>query len=93
MDHVPETPAPEEGRKTKLVTIAEISTKYNISRQAVHRLRVRGVFPPPVSTEGSTRTRFDEDAVDAYFKANPKRQGRRIDLERKKRGKEATGNE
>jgi hypothetical protein len=43
-----------------------------VSRQTIHTYRRTGVFPPPVEGEGSTRLRFREDEVAAFFEANPK---------------------
>ncbi|HEY9474411.1 MAG TPA: helix-turn-helix domain-containing protein [Mycobacteriales bacterium] len=63
----------------KLLTISEIAERHGVSRQTLHNLRRRGVFPPPVAVENSTRARFDADAVAAYFAANPKQPGKKLE--------------
>lgn len=68
------------------MTITEISQRFGISRQALHGLRSRGVFPEPVPTRGSTRLKWREADVSAYFQANPKRPGTRTDLRGKDSG-------
>jgi excisionase family DNA binding protein len=79
----PTRPASSTGEEgEELLTIKEIAEEFGISRQALHRLRSRGVFPSPVMTGGSTRLRFERSAVEAYFAAHPKRPGRRTDLTR-----------
>lgn len=55
-----------------MMTVTEIAAKHDVSRQTIHTYRRTGVFPPPVEGEGSTRLRFREDEVAAFFKANPK---------------------
>lgn len=62
------------------MTIAEIVERFGVSRQTLHRLRARGVFPTPVAPSGSTRLRWREDEVVQYFDENPKKPGRRTDL-------------
>jgi predicted DNA-binding transcriptional regulator AlpA len=74
---VPETPNTQGS--PRLLTVPEITERYGISRQAIHAYRQRGVFPQPAPEQGSTRLRFREDEVDAFFVANPKRPGRRTD--------------
>lgn len=76
---VPETPNTQGS--PRLLTVPEITERYGISRQAIHTYRQRGVFPQPAPEQGSTRLRFREDEVDAFFVANPKRPGRRTDRE------------
>lgn len=74
---VPETPNTQGS--PRLLTVPEITERYGISRQAIHTYRQRGVFPHPAPEQGSTRLRFREDEVDAFFVANPKRPGKRTD--------------
>jgi predicted DNA-binding transcriptional regulator AlpA len=76
---VPETPNPKGS--PRLLTVPEITERHGVSRQAIHNYRQRGVFPQPAPEQGSTRLRFREDEVDAFFVANPKRPGRRTDRE------------
>lgn len=54
------------------MTVTEIAAAHDVSRQTIHTYRRAGVFPSPVEGEGSTRLRFREDEVAAFFKANPK---------------------
>lgn len=54
------------------MTVTEIAEEHGVSRQTIHTYRRTGVFPSPVEGEGSTRRRFREDEVAAFFKANPK---------------------
>lgn len=54
------------------MTTTEIAAEHGVSRQTIHTYRRAGVFPSPVEGEGSTRLRFREDEVAAFFKANPK---------------------
>jgi predicted DNA-binding transcriptional regulator AlpA len=54
------------------MTVNEIAATHDVSRQTIHTYRRTGVFPSPVEGEGSTRLRFREDEVAAFFKANPK---------------------
>lgn len=65
------------------MTVTEIATKHDVSRQTIHTYRRTGIFPSPVEGEGSTRLRFREDEVAAFFKANPKqpRKKRRLQPE------------
>jgi predicted DNA-binding transcriptional regulator AlpA len=67
---VPKSPEPEGS--PRLMTVTEIAAEHGVSRQTVHTYRRTGVFPSPVEGEGSTRPRFREDEVVAFFKANPK---------------------
>ncbi len=77
MNDVPQQP---EGQEVpELLTIAEIADRFEVSRQTVHNLRRRGVFPPAQLAENSTRVRFDAAAVKAYFEANPKQPGKKIE--------------
>jgi DNA-binding transcriptional MerR regulator len=62
------------------MTVSEIAAEHGVSRQTVHAYRSRGVFPQPVTGEGSTRPRFRADEVAAFFAANPKQPGKRTDL-------------
>ncbi|MDT0409930.1 MULTISPECIES: helix-turn-helix transcriptional regulator [Streptomyces] len=55
------------------MTITEIAAEHGVSRQTVHTYRRTGIFPAPVEGEGgSTRPRFRQDQVAAFFEANPK---------------------
>jgi predicted DNA-binding transcriptional regulator AlpA len=54
------------------MTTAEIAAEHGVSRQTIHTYRRTGIFPAPVEGEGSTRPRFREDEVAAFFEANPK---------------------
>lgn len=72
----------------KLLTIADICTRHGVSRQTLHNLRVKGVFPQPVPAPGSTRQRWWESAVDEYFEEHPLRPGARTDLTRDQPGEE-----
>ncbi len=64
--------SPESEGSPRLMTVTEIAAKHDVSRQTIHTYRRTGVFPPPVEGEGSTRLRFREDEVTAFFEANPK---------------------
>lgn len=68
---VPKNPEQQEG-SPRLMTVTEIAAEHGVSRQTVHTYRRTGVFPSPVEGEGSTRPRFREDEVAAFFEANPK---------------------
>lgn len=68
---VPKNPEQQEG-SPRLMTTMEIAAEHGVSRQTIHTYRRTGVFPSPVEGEGSTRPRFREDEVAAFFKANPK---------------------
>jgi predicted DNA-binding transcriptional regulator AlpA len=57
------------------MTTMEIAAEHGVSRQTIHTYRRTGVFPQPVEGEGSTRVRFREDEVAAFFAANPKQPG------------------
>lgn len=77
MNDVPQDPSqPEE---PKLLTITEISEVYGVSRQTVHNLRRRGVFPEPVQEPGTTRLKWPQPVLDAYFEANPKQPGKKLE--------------
>lgn len=67
---MPKSPEPEGS--PRLMTTAEIAAEHDVSRQTIHTYRRTGIFPAPVEGEGSTRPRFREDEVAAFFKANPK---------------------
>lgn len=67
-------------RGDELLTLSQISVRFDVSRQTLHAARQRGDFPAPESTAGSTRLRWRDSAVAAYFAANPKRPGARSDL-------------
>lgn len=54
------------------MTTTEIAAEHGVSRQTIHTYRRTGIFPSPVEGEGSTRPRFREDEVAAFFEANPK---------------------
>lgn len=73
----------EEGREDELLTITQITQRFGVSRQTVHTLRIQGVFPEPESVPGSTRQKWRESAVAAFFANNPKRPGARTDLKKK----------
>ncbi|MFC8515507.1 helix-turn-helix transcriptional regulator [Streptomyces sp. NPDC057257] len=72
--------SPESEGVPRLMTVSEIALEHGVSRQSVHAYRTRGSFPKPVEGEGSTRPRFREDEVAAWFAANPPRPGKRTDL-------------
>jgi predicted DNA-binding transcriptional regulator AlpA len=63
---------PEHEGSPRLMTTSEIAAEHGVSRQTIHTYRRTGIFPSPVEGEGSTRPRFREDEVAAFFKANPK---------------------
>src|SRR5690606_38893231 len=67
---VPKSPEPEGS--PRLMTVTEIAAEHGVSRQTIHTYRRTGIFPSAVAGEGSTRLRFREDEVVAFFKANPK---------------------
>ncbi|MFE3378771.1 helix-turn-helix transcriptional regulator [Streptomyces anulatus] len=71
---------PQDG-SDELLTLAQISDRFEVSRQTVHTARQRGVFPAPEPVLGSTRLRWRQSAVEEYFAANPKRPGTRTDLQ------------
>lgn len=81
---------PEHGGSVRLMTVTEIAEEYEISRQAIHDYRRRGIFPQPVQGEGSTRLRFRADEVREFFAANPKRPGKRTDLAPKQPGEDVS---
>ncbi|SCF83884.1 MULTISPECIES: helix-turn-helix domain-containing protein [unclassified Streptomyces] len=62
------------------MTTTEIAAEHGVSRQTIHSYRRTGAFPKPAEGDGSTRPRFREDEVAAFFAANPKRPGKRTDL-------------
>lgn len=59
------------------MTTTEIAAEHGVSRQSIHTYRRTGVFPQPVEGQGSTRVRFREDEVAAFFAANPKQPGKK----------------
>lgn len=59
------------------MTTTEIAAEHGVTRQTIHTYRRTGVFPQPVEGEGSTRPRFREDEVAAFFAANPKQPGKK----------------
>lgn len=75
---------PDREGSPRLLTIDQIAEKHGVSRSSVHTYRRGGTFPRPVPVEGTTRVLFDADEVAAWFKANPKQQGRRTDIHSKK---------
>lgn len=75
---------PEREGSPRLLTIDQIAEKHGVSRSTVHTYRRGGTFPRSVPVEGTTRVLFDADEVAAWFKANPKQQGRRTDLPAKR---------
>lgn len=84
---------PEREGSPRLMTVNEIAEEHGVSRQSVHAYRRRGVFPKAVEGEGSTRPRFREDEVQAFFVANPKRPGRRTDRETPEEGEPVNARE
>lgn len=64
--------SPETEGSPRLMTVTEIAAEHGVSRQTIHTYRRTGIFPSPVEGEGSTRPRFREDEVVAFFEANPK---------------------
>ncbi|WP_237280592.1 helix-turn-helix transcriptional regulator [Streptomyces caniscabiei] len=68
------------------MTTMEIAAEHGVSRQSIHTYRRTGVFPQPVEGEGSTRVRFREDEVAAFFAANPKQPGRKRSPQPKQQG-------
>lgn len=71
--------SPESEGSPRLMTTAEIAKEHDVSRQTIHTYRRTGIFPAPVEGEGSTRPRFREDEVAAFFKANPKQPRKKRD--------------
>ena len=69
--------SPEHEGSPRLMTTTEIAAEHGVSRQSIHTYRRTGVFPQPVEGEGSTRPRFREDEVAAFFEANPKQPGKK----------------
>jgi predicted DNA-binding transcriptional regulator AlpA len=59
------------------MTTMEIAAEHGVSRQTIHTYRRSGAFPQPVEGEGSTRVRFREDEVAAFFAVNPKQPGKK----------------
>jgi predicted DNA-binding transcriptional regulator AlpA len=69
--------SPEHEGSPRLMTTMEIAAEHGVSRQSIHTYRRTGVFPQPVEEQGSTRVRFREDEVAAFFEANPKQPGKK----------------
>ncbi|MFF7130365.1 GIY-YIG nuclease family protein [Streptomyces sp. NPDC008240] len=59
------------------LTVKEIMTKHGISRQSLHTYRQDPGFPSPVSRPGTGGLRWRQDEVAAWFRANPKQQGKK----------------
>jgi hypothetical protein len=68
---VPKNPELQEW-SPRFMTTTESAEAHGVSRQTIHTYRRTGIFPSPVAGEGSTRPRFREDDVVAFFEANPK---------------------
>lgn len=68
------------------MTTTEIAAEHGVSRQTIHTYRRTGVFPSPVEGGGSTRPRFREDEVTAFFQANPKQPRKKRRLPPKQQG-------
>lgn len=81
---MPKNPEHEGG--PRLMTTAEIAAEHGVSRQTIHTYRRTGIFPSPVAGEGSTRPRFREDEVVAFFKANPKQPRKKRRTQPEQRG-------
>ena len=79
---------PEREGSPRLLSINQIAVEYGVSRSTVHTYRRNGTFPQPAPVEGmeKTKLRFRADEVAAWFKANPKQQGKRTDLAVKSEG-------
>ena len=73
---VPENP---ESEGSRLITLKQIEQEHGVSRSALHTYRLSSTFPQPVPVEGSTKTLFHADEVAAWFRANPKQQGKKRD--------------
>lgn len=71
------------------MTTTEIALEHGVSRQSIHTYRRTGVFPQPVEGRGSTRPRFREDEVAAFFAANPKQPGIKRSPQPKQQGGQA----
>jgi hypothetical protein len=93
MMDTPPQPNREEG-EPELMTIPELATRWNLTRQQMHRIATTADgFPPPAPHKG-TRAKYEVPAVDAYMASRELRPGRRTDIERKKQaGKQADGKE
>lgn len=76
-----ESSTPEAEGMDELMTIADIVKRFGVSRTTLHAARASGAFPAPDPSPGSTRMRWRASVVEAYFAANPKRPGKRTDLE------------
>lgn len=77
MNDVPQQPDGQE--VPELLTIAEIAKYFDVSRQTVHNLRRRGVFPEPVPVSGSTRLKWDSVVLADYFRRNPLQPGKKLE--------------
>ncbi|MBL0779442.1 GIY-YIG nuclease family protein [Streptomyces albidoflavus] len=64
-----------------LLSIRDIMARHQLSRQTLHAYRQRPDFPAPAPNGANSRPRWRAQDVDAYFLANPKRQGARTDLQ------------
>ncbi|CAM5620915.1 putative protein OS=Streptomyces aurantiogriseus OX=66870 GN=GCM10010251_92550 PE=4 SV=1 [Streptomyces aurantiogriseus] len=73
---MPENP---ESEGSRLITLKQIELDHGVSRSALHTYRRSSTFPQPVAVEGSTKTLYRADEVDAWFRANPKQQGKKRD--------------
>ncbi|MGW3144862.1 helix-turn-helix transcriptional regulator [Streptomyces sp. NPDC001177] len=73
------------------MTVTEIAAEHGVSRQTIHTYRRTGVFPSPVEGEGSTRPRFREDEVAAFFEANPKQPRKKRTFPPKEQGVPMSG--
>ncbi|MFF4385573.1 helix-turn-helix transcriptional regulator [Streptomyces sp. NPDC001552] len=80
----------QEERGDELLTIAQITQEFGISRQALHTLRAQGLFPASETAPGSTRQKWRKSVVAEFFAANPKRPGTRTDLYPRQSGPAAT---
>lgn len=81
------SPTPSTEGHPKNMTISQVAAMVGRSRQLIHRLASTDpAFPRPVMETGSTRPRYDRDAVAAYWAGREAslRQGRRTDLEDKR---------
>lgn len=81
--------SPESEGSPRLMTTSEIAAEHGVSRQTIHTYRRIGIFPAPVEGEGSTRPRFRQDEVAAFFEANPKQPRKKRDLSPQQQGESA----
>ncbi|MFE2353448.1 GIY-YIG nuclease family protein [Streptomyces parvulus] len=80
--------AARRSSRTGELSIAQILSKHGVSRQSLHTYRQRPDFPKPLR-EGTSRLRWLESEVAAFFAANPKQPGKRTDLPAKQQGEPA----